>query len=84
MDIAFTLQQQAIDEFESGSFAGAAAAQEHQSFAALDFETQVAQKLVAGFEAIGNILELNGGAIVGSVYHSLLRTVLTANSMAML
>src|SRR4029077_5783714 len=60
---------EAIDEFESGGLARAAAAQEHQSFAALDFEIQVAQKFVAGFEAIGDVTELDGWAVVRRVDH---------------
>ena len=44
---ALALREQAVDEFESCGFAGAAAAQEDQGFAALDFEIQIAEKFVA-------------------------------------
>ena len=69
LNLAFALFQQTIDEFEGRGFAGAAAAQQDQGFAAKDFEIQVAQEGVTGFEAIGDVAEFDGCTVTGRVAH---------------
>ena len=59
------MHQQAVDQFEGSGFAGTAAAQQDQGFAAQDFEIQVAQEVVAGFKAIGDVAEFDGRTVMG-------------------
>jgi hypothetical protein len=73
VDLALGLHQQAVDKFEGSGLAGATAAQKHQSLAALDFEIQVAQEFVASVESVGDVAEMDGGAVVGRIGHIELR-----------
>ena len=63
--------QQTIDELESCGLAGTAAAQQHQGFTAMDFQIQVAEKLIAGFEPIGDVIELNGWTVIWRIVHTI-------------
>ena len=69
VNLAFALFQQTIDEFEGSGFAGAAAAKQDQGLAAKDFEIQVAQEVVTGFEAIGDVAEFDGWTGAGRISH---------------
>ncbi len=70
IDFSVALQQETVDELEGCGFAGAAAAEEDQGFAAQDFQIQIAEKFIAGIQAIGDILELDCGAVVGRIVHA--------------
>ena len=61
--LAATGGQQTIDQFESGRFAGAAAAQQHKSFTTADFQIQIVQQRVAVVETIGNVAEFDGRSV---------------------
>ena len=59
MNLAIARNQQMVDEFERGCFAGAAAAEKDKRFSGFHFKVEFAHQLRAILEAIGNVAELN-------------------------
>ena len=71
VDRACALRKQAIDELQGGGLARAAAAQQHQGFAALHFQVEIAKQSGSVIQAVADVAELDGRAGVGRIVHAL-------------
>jgi hypothetical protein len=59
--------EQAIDQFEAGGFARAAAAEQHEGLARVDDQAQIFKKGAIRGNAVRNVFELDDG--LGSIAH---------------